>query len=87
MSNAIQAREDYDLRLNPSNRAVAVLQRQCLDTAELLSHVDHARGAINGRNAACIRSLLTGLRGELTAGAKLLEATLSHRRRRLFRAR
>ena len=65
MSNAIQASEDY--------QAVAVLQQQCLDAAELRSRIDHARNRIDAPNAARIHSLLTGLHEELAIVTRLLE--------------
>jgi DNA-binding ferritin-like protein len=65
MSNAIQAREDY--------KAVAILQQQCLNTAELRSRIDHARKRIDAPDAARIHALLTGLHGELAAVTRLLE--------------
>ena len=73
MSYVSQDREDYDLRLNPLNRAVVVLQRQYLDTAELRSHIDRARDAIDAANAARVCSLLSGVSGELSTCGTLLQ--------------
>jgi len=72
MSNVFQTEEDYDLRLNPLHRAIAILERRLMDTVELRWHVDHARNLIDAPHAARIHSLLTGLREELAMITRLL---------------
>ena len=76
MSNAIQDRVDYDLRLNPHHHVVAILQRQYVDTVELRSRIDHARNLIETPYAAPVQSLLAGLREELAVVTKLLQERL-----------
>jgi hypothetical protein len=71
MAYISQTGEDYDLRLNPLNRAVAVLQRHYLDTVELRSHIDRARDVIDAPDR--VRSLLSGVSGELAASGILLQ--------------
>jgi hypothetical protein len=77
MSNAIETREDYDLRLNSRHPAVAILQRHYVDTVELRSRIDHARNLIEAPYAARIQSLLAGLREELAVITKLLQERLA----------
>ena len=73
MLNIISTRGDFDLRFNPIHRSVAVLQRQCLDTSELQTHVEHARKSIDAPEASRIHALLTGLREELAATTSRLQ--------------
>src|SRR5262245_10139691 len=73
MLNAIQAREEYDLRFHPQNRAVAILRVQYLDTAELQSRIDHARELIEAPKESRIHALLTGLREELAFAIERLQ--------------
>ena len=69
--------EDYRPDHNPLERAVAVLQRQFVDTVELQLHVDIARENINAGNAPNIGSLLDGMSGELTACCMLLQRRIA----------
>lgn len=73
MAYVSQTGEDYDFRLNPLNRAVAVLQRHYLDTVELRWHIDRARDVIDAARADRVRLLLSGVSGELAACGILLQ--------------
>ena len=73
MSYTPEIRADYDTRISPLHKAVATLQRQYLDTADLLSHVDHAREVIGGSRVNSIRSLLDGLSEELGSCLSLVK--------------
>lgn len=77
MSDATPIIEYYEPRLNPLNRAIAVLERQSMDTAGLRSLVDWARAEIHASNAAPIQSLLDGMSRELNAVATLLQRRIA----------
>jgi hypothetical protein len=63
--------DDWGSEPTPLHRTVAVLHRQWLDTAELLTHVNQARQCAGiTRN---IRSLLDGMSCELNACCRLLQ--------------
>ena len=64
---------DYGTEPTPLHRTVAVLDRQWMDTVELLTHVDQARQCIRAGITRNIRSLLDGMSCELNACCRLLQ--------------
>ena len=64
---------DYGTEPTPLHRTVAVLDRQWMDTVELLTHVDEARECICAGITPNIRSLLDGMSCELNACCRLIQ--------------
>ena len=78
---------DHGTEPTPLHRTVGVLDRQWMDTVELLTHVDQARKCIRAGIPRNIRSLLDGMSCELNACCRLLQDRIAQLSPRFMRSR